>query len=309
MNIIIHSRRLNGGRHLTLHHRGAAVVLFSVFFLLPVAAVVLGFVAGERYVAMNPSELEERYQQRLADQEKRVEEARQEARDNLDALAMKLGEMQAQMIRLNALGERLTQMADLDGGEFQFGKVPGRGGPESRERSEPVAKPDFMEALSRLSEQIDSRSRQLSVLEGMMMNRNLRDQVQPAGRPIRKGWTSSHFGMRTDPFSGNREFHKGMDFAGREGSDVISTASGVVTWAGSRWGYGNLVEVNHGNGVITRYGHNAEVLVEVGDTVDKGEAIAKMGSTGRSTGPHVHFEVWEDGETVDPGSYIRRANR
>ncbi|SFD24782.1 Peptidase family M23 [Thiohalospira halophila DSM 15071] len=309
MNIIIHSPRLNGGRHLTLHHRGAAVALFASLFLLPVTAVVLGFVAGERYVSMNPSELEQQYQERLAEQEARVEEARQEARNNLDALAMKLGEMQAQMIRLNALGERLTQMADLDGGEFQFGKVPGQGGPESSEEARPVAKPDFMKALGDLSQQLDSRSRQLSVLEGMMMNRNLQDEVLPAGRPIRKGWRSSHYGMRTDPFNGNREFHKGMDFAGREGSDVIATASGVVTWAGSRWGYGNLVEINHGNGVITRYGHNAEILVEVGDTVEQGEAIALMGSTGRSTGPHVHFEVWEDGDTVDPASYIRRANR
>ena len=309
MNIIIHSRRLNGGRHLTLHHRGAAVALLLSLLVLPLAALTLGFVTGEHYGSVHPSELEKRYQQRLAEQEARVERAREEARDNLDALAMKLGEMQAQMIRLNALGERLTQMADLEQGEFQFGKVPGQGGPESADDARPVAKPDFMQALGELSEQLDSRSRQLSVLEGMMMNRNLRDQVLPAGRPIRKGWRSSHYGMRTDPFNGNREFHKGVDFAGREGSDVIATASGVVTWAGSRWGYGNLVEINHGNGVITRYGHNAEILVEVGDTVEQGEAIALMGSTGRSTGPHVHFEVWENGDTVDPASYIRRANR
>jgi murein DD-endopeptidase MepM/ murein hydrolase activator NlpD len=131
----------------------------------------------------------------------------------------------------------------------------------------------------------------------------------PAGRPITSGWLSSYFGIRTDPFTGKKERHKGLDFAGKLGSDVVAVASGVVTWAGRRYGYGNLVEINHGNGYSTRYGHNDKITVKVGDAVKKGQIIAKMGSTGRSTGPHVHFEVLHKGKQVDPMSYIKTARK
>ena len=138
----------------------------------------------------------------------------------------------------------------------------------------------------------------------MLMTRNLQAEVIPAGRPITRGWLSSYYGMRTDPFSGRRAHHSGIDFAGKMGSDVVTVAAGVVTYSGRRSGYGNLVEINHGKGYVTRYGHNSELLVEVGETVKKGQIIAKMGSSGRSTGPHVHFEVLVNGRAVDPKKYI-----
>jgi murein DD-endopeptidase MepM/ murein hydrolase activator NlpD len=230
--------------------------------------------------------------------------ARRKVDEDMDALALRLGELQAKVIRLDALGERLTQVAKLDRGEFDFSTSPAVGGPEATAAVESISVPDFVQSLESLTRQVDDRSAQLGLLETMLMSRNLEDEVSPAGRPIKRGWISSYYGMRTDPFTGRREHHKGMDLAGKEGSDVISVGAGVVTWAGDRYGYGKLVEVNHGNGYATRYGHSAEVLVQVGETVKKGQVLALMGSTGRSTGPHVHFEVLYKGKAVDPKKYI-----
>jgi murein DD-endopeptidase MepM/ murein hydrolase activator NlpD len=147
------------------------------------------------------------------------------------------------------------------------------------------------------------------VLETMLMTRNLEAEVMPTGRPISRGWLSSYFGIRTDPFSGRRVHHSGVDFAGKLGSDVVAVAAGVVQYSGRRSGYGNLVEINHGKGYVTRYGHNLKNLVEVGQTVKKGEVIAKMGTTGRSTGPHVHFEVMVNGRQVNPKKYIHASSQ
>jgi murein DD-endopeptidase MepM/ murein hydrolase activator NlpD len=151
---------------------------------------------------------------------------------------------------------------------------------------------------------VDGLEEQLDVLEEVIINRQLRKESKPRGRPIEKGWTSSYYGKRTDPFTGKLAMHKGMDFAGKAGSGVIAVASGVVTWSGDRYGYGQLVEINHGNGYATRYGHNAEILVEVGESIEKGQKIALMGSSGRSTGPHVHFEVLKNDRQVNPSKYV-----
>jgi murein DD-endopeptidase MepM/ murein hydrolase activator NlpD len=158
--------------------------------------------------------------------------------------------------------------------------------------------------LDELGAGIKDREQKLSVLESLLMSRSLSERVMPSGRPVEEGWLSSRYGKRNDPFTGKQEFHRGLDFAGKKGSEVIVVGDGVVTWAGNRSGYGNLLEVSHGNGFITRYGHNQKHLVKVGDTVRKGQQIALMGTSGRSTGPHVHFEVMRDGKTVNPASYI-----
>jgi murein DD-endopeptidase MepM/ murein hydrolase activator NlpD len=152
--------------------------------------------------------------------------------------------------------------------------------------------------------QLTDRSRQLGVLEDLMLNRKLADEVHPEGRPVTSGYISSNFGARTDPITGRAASHSGVDFAGRLGSDIVAVASGIVTWAGDRYDYGQMVEVNHGNGYATRYAHNAENLVSVGDTVKRGDIIARMGETGRATGPNLHFEVLRDGRKVDPLTVI-----
>ena len=166
-----------------------------------------------------------------------------------------------------------------------------------------------METLDQLNEQIIDRQQQLETLEALLANKKLENDVFLAGRPIKKGWMSSRFGRRTDPFTGGADWHPGVDFAAKENSEIVAVASGVVTWADKRFQYGTMVEVNHGNGFKTRYAHCKSSLVKVGDIVKKGQVIALVGSTGRSTGPHVHFEVHKNGRVVDPATYIHRASR
>lgn len=237
----------------------------------------------------------------ISKQKTLINEARLSAESELDALAARLGKMQAEVIRLNALGQRLVKVAKLDSKEFDFKNSPAYGGPNE---SDDVASVDFENVIANLDKQLASREEQLDVLEDVIMNRQLRKETKPRGQPIVKGWTSSYYGKRTDPFTGKMAMHKGMDFAGKEGSDIIAVASGVVTWAGERYGYGQLIEINHGNGYTTRYGHNAEILVAVGDSVEKGQTISYMGSTGRSTGPHVHFEVLQNDRQVNPAKFV-----
>ena len=246
----------------------------------------------------------------LEEQKQELAAARREAQDQLDALAVRLGEMQAEMLRVEALGQRVKKLARLKASEFDFDQPPARGGPaSSAEPAAPLESRDFLKSLAEMELQIQNRKLQLEVMNQVLSRRELKNAVSPAGKPILKGWLSSYYGMRTDPFNGRREMHKGIDFAGQLGSDIVATAAGVVTWAGKRYGYGQLVEINHGNGYSTRYGHCSQILVKVGDRVEPGQKIALMGSSGRSTGPHVHYEVLKNGRQINPVRYIRQARR
>lgn len=282
--------QLDGSRQLII-----CTVIISLFAGLFLSA---GYWYGKTNAAVNQlAELEHD----ISKQKVLINKARQSAESELDALAARLGSMQANVIRLNALGQRLVKVAKLDSKEFDFKNSPSYGGPSEKES---VTSIDFANVMANLDKQLSSREEQLDVLEDVIMNRQLRSESKPRGRPIVKGWTSSYYGKRTDPFTGKLAMHKGMDFAGKEGSEIIAVASGVVTWSGDRYGYGELIEINHGNGYTTRYGHNAELLVEVGDTVEKGQPISLMGSTGRSTGPHVHFEVLKNDRQVNPSKFV-----
>lgn len=251
-----------------------------------------------------------RWQNTISHQQDSIVRVRESANVEIDALAIHLVEIQGRILRLDALGEHLTTMANLDAGEFDFSSPVAQGGPdETMAPGISYQPPEFLSLIDQLVMQIDKSEEQLNVLENLLLDRKLHDDVSIAGRPIKSGWMSSPFGRRADPFTGRPTWHKGIDFAGKEGSDVVAVGSGVVTWAGERSGYGNLVEVNHGNGYITRYGHNRDILVSVGDIISKGEVMGLMGSTGRSTGPHVHFEVLVNGRQVNPARYIYRASR
>ncbi len=232
-----------------------------------------------------------------------ISQTRFDAQADLDALAARLGQIQAHATRLNALGQKLIKIAKLDPGEFNFEESPGVGGPEDGDSNVNL---DFGSEIDAVVSELEDREHQLSVLESILMSSHMQDEVFPEGRPITRGWISSYYGMRTNPFTGKLQFHKGMDFASKSGSDVLAVAGGVVTWSGKRYNYGNMVEVNHGNGYVTRYAHNKENHVKVGDTVKKGQSVALMGSTGRSTGPHVHFEVLKDGRQINPLKFVQK---
>ncbi|MYM64695.1 M23 family metallopeptidase [Pseudomaricurvus sp. HS19] len=245
----------------------------------------------------------------LDQQGEQLAEAKRQAEEQLAALTLRMAELQARLLRLDALGERLTTIAKLDSGEFDFSQVPALGGPEGSAMGDVYNPPEFIDVIDQLTDQIEDREHQLETLEALLAKRKIQRDVFIAGRPVTKGWMSSRFGRRTDPFKGHIAWHNGVDFAGKMGSDVVSVAAGVVIWSGERSGYGQMVEVNHGNGFSTRYAHNSENLVSVGDVIKKGQVVALMGSSGRSTGPHVHFEVYKNGRAVDPASYIHRTIR
>ena len=313
MKIILISNRAEKVRTLSLN--SWAKGLLSVLLLgIPVATgTLLGVkIADGRWELLVENTISE-MQHELVLQQQEVDSSRTEASRTLTAMTIKLAEMRSRLIRLDALGERLTQIARLEDGEFNFSDTPGVGGPEGSPLQRSISalnvQPELTAIFDKLDRKLDNRESQLQILTSMMSDNRLKKEQTVAGTPIKKGWMSSSYGMRTDPFHGKERWHAGVDFAGKKGSEVIAVASGVVTWSAKRSGYGNMVEINHGDGFVTRYGHNDENLVTLGSIVKKGQQIARMGSSGRSTGPHVHFEVYKNGRTVDPASYIHKTHR
>jgi murein DD-endopeptidase MepM/ murein hydrolase activator NlpD len=304
MNVIFLSKREGKARQLDLARPLTLTVLAAAVLLFLGSAFALGLQLGrgrhERVVLSDTV----RFGTLLTEQKQQITDLKQQLQLRVDAMAMRLGEMNAHVIRLDALGRRLTEMADIDSREFNFDRDPASGGPEGEGTSAQI--PDLSAMLAQLEQRVDLRESQLSALENLILARELRQEIHPEGRPVANGFISSYFGERSDPFDGREAFHKGVDFAGSQGSSVTAVGAGVVTWAGERSGYGRLVEINHGDGFVTRYAHNERTLVTVGQTVKRGEPVALMGSTGRSTGPHVHFEVLRNGRQVDPLSYVGR---
>ncbi|MEE4281893.1 MAG: M23 family metallopeptidase [Pseudomonadales bacterium] len=221
------------------------------------------------------------------------------------AVGRQLAQMQARLLRMEAIGAHMAEAAELQDGEFDFSALPAQGGPVEGGQTA-LQFDDLAVELDRLSSAIKRREFELDVLDDVLVNEEIQTTSVVRGRPVKWGWLSSQFGQRVDPITGKTAWHSGVDFAGKDGSDVIAVASGVVTFAGKRSGYGKLVEISHANGYVTRYAHHKELTVETGEVVKKGESIGKMGSSGRSTGPHVHFEVLKNGRTVDPASYVTR---
>jgi murein DD-endopeptidase MepM/ murein hydrolase activator NlpD len=295
-------------RHLPAADLARPRTLLAAGILLLGGGFLLGAVVGSATAERQDAETLERWSAELASQREAVTAARQAVEDQVGALAARIGQMHARLIRLDALGKRLTEVANLDRGEFDFDAPPAVGGPDDAVEvagagsSVPVLD-DMLDALNR---SIEDRSRQLSALESLILSRELARQVVPGGRPVESGYISSFFGSRTDPFHGRAAFHAGLDFAAAPGTRVLSAADGIVSFAGRDGNYGKLVEVTHGNGYVTRYAHNSTLLVEAGQTVRKGDPIALMGSTGRSTGTHLHFEVLREGRPVNPLSFVGR---
>lgn len=230
-------------------------------------------------------------------------------RASLDAMAKRVGQMQAQMMRLDALGARLAQTAGIKSKEMSFDKPPAEGGPYV-----PAAQPDIsLEAmgqqLDHLTLSMDDRGDKLSALETWMMQDHSNKWLIPSVMPVKHSWISSGFGKRIDPITGKVEIHEGVDFPVPLGTPIYASAGGVVEYAGfNPSGFGNLVEIDHGNGVVTRYAHNSKVLVKVGQIVKRGQEISLSGTTGHSTGPHLHFEVRYHGVAENPIRFLKKAS-
>ena len=303
MNVIFVGRKTGRVKQLDLRHPlviAAALVLVSG---IVGGAFSIGMSLGSRHGTTNPVDQLGGWSADLLRQKAQIEDVRRVLQEKVNALAMRVGQMNANVIRLNAMGKRLTRMANLSDGEFDFGNPPALGGAETAD-GQPAQIPNLTAMVDDLQSQLASREQQLGVLENMILTRELNKQVYPEGRPVQQGFISSYFGQRADPFTGYSAVHKGIDFAGPEGTKVSSVAAGLVTFAGDRPGFGQMVEINHGNGLSTRYCHNEKLLVKQGDMVRKGQEVSLMGSTGHSTGPHLHFEVLKNGAQVDPLRFI-----
>ncbi|MFO7276631.1 MAG: M23 family metallopeptidase [Pseudomonadota bacterium] len=306
MNVILFSKREGRARQFDLAHPATLGVIAALGLGILGTAFVLGMQLGQRSSAALDRSDTSHLVAMLNEQKEEIARLRAHVRERVDAIALRLGKVNAHVIRLDALGKRLTEMANIDHREFDFDSAPSTGGPEPGDEAVAAQIPDITRMLDELERRVQLRDAQLAALENVILARELREQIRPEGRPVRAGFISSHFGERQDPFTGHQAFHRGVDFAGSAGTEVVAVAAGVVTWAGERAGYGNMVEISHGDGYVTRYGHNLRNLVTVGQTVTRGQPVALMGSTGRSTGPHVHFEVLRNGKQVNPASFVGR---
>ena len=305
MNIILVSDSLAKSRHVTLSQNqvlllGFGILLAGFFLAMATYVVTMKFATDLRnpYLRTLLAVLHE-------DELKRSEA---DMRDNLNALAAKVGELQARILRLDAFGERLAKAAGIKREEFRFDEVPGQGGPApTAGRDLSVA--EFNQLLTEISRVLDDRSDKLGVLDSFLMDDRLARKTIPTTMPVAAGYYSSNYGYRLDPITGRSTFHTGVDIIAAPGTAVMAAAGGVVSFSGFMAEYGNVVEVNHDNGLTSRYAHLSKSMVKVGDVVMKGQNIALVGQTGRVTGPHLHFEVREKGIPLNPNKFLSLGNK
>jgi len=300
LNIILVSDSLAKSRTVALSQSQVLLIAFGILvsgFVLAMATyvVTMKFAVDLRnpYLRTLLASLHE-------DDQKRNEA---EMRDNLNALAVKVGELQARIMRLDAFGERLGKAAGMKTEEFSFQEKPGQGGPLVTSGRE-LSLGDFNQMLDDISRTLDDRSDKLGVLDSVLMDDRLARKTIPTTMPVEAGYYSSNYGYRIDPINGRNTFHTGVDIIANPGTPVMAAAGGVVSTVAHDPEYGNMVDVDHDNGLTTRYAHLSRSLVKVGDVVMKGQKIALVGATGRVTGPHLHFEVREKGIPLNPNKFL-----
>jgi murein DD-endopeptidase MepM/ murein hydrolase activator NlpD len=288
-----------GQRH--LRWRLAALAVAAVF-----GCGVLGAALALTFASPRDRALAQihQLQRQVRQQDTQLAGVRKDSQRELDALAVKLGQLEAQSTRIDALGERLTEVGKLDPNEFNFDQPPAVGGLEDSASSAYALPPTLDAGIDQLASRFDTQQAQLSALQSLLLDAKIDSNLKPTGMPA-AGYISSYFGVRPDPFDGHSARHTGIDISVPFGTGVHAVAEGMVTYTGERSGYGKVVEIDHGNGYMTRYAHNSELLVHPGERVHVGEVVSRAGSTGRSTGPHVHFEVWYQGRVVNPLAYVK----
>lgn len=304
MNIILVSHGMAKTRSITLGGKqiALAVVLLLVLTMLFASAlqnVLLRFAPqslgdAARAVLMSSREVELQKQQAYL-------------QASLQAMASQVGQMQAQMQRLDALGGRLAKITGMNPAEFSFDKPSAQGGPLITSSASDILVGDLQQQLDSLTRVVSDRGDKLAALQTMLMQNQLSQKLLPSVAPVKDGWYSSNFGWRVDPFNGQSAMHEGVDYVVPEGTPIYASAGGVVAYADMHPSYGNMVEIEHGNEIITRYAHASKLLVKVGQVVRRGEKIAEVGSTGRSTGNHLHFEVRYKGSAQNPVRFLKNA--
>jgi murein DD-endopeptidase MepM/ murein hydrolase activator NlpD len=302
MNIILVSGKLAKARTITI---GAPQIGLAG---LGLAIGVITLAAAMNYVMLRfAADLHVPYLQTLllSAQQEQHERAQSYLRENLNAMAVRLGQMQAQLLRLDTLGERLAKLAGFKPQDLVFNEPPARGGAPSALPSQDLSLGDFTRQLDVLTRQVDDRGDKLGILESLFTFDSAKKKLVPTMLPIEGGWYSSNYGWRIDPFNGQRAFHEGLDVIAQTGTAIHAAAGGVVVYSDFHPQYGNMIEIDHGNDLVSRYAHASKRLVKVGDVVLRGAKIAEVGSTGRATGSHLHFEVRQRGAPTNPAQFLR----
>lgn len=303
MNIIFISNNSERARKLALT-KVHIVLLISVLLLIIVAvALSLNFISLRyadridapllRAVLVNP-------------QEERHQKIQTHLQDNLNVMASRLGQMQAQLLRLDALGERLAESSGIKSGDFSFNQMPGQGGARNDLSAEVLSFSEFSLKLQELSNMLDERTDKLGALDSLLRHDRITKFVLPSEMPVETDWYSSGYGYRIDPFTGKRAFHEGVDFTAEVGAPIKAAAGGVVIYSDRHPEYGNMVEIDHGDDLVTRYAHASKRLVNLGEVVLQGQKIAEVGNTGRSTGPHLHFEIRHKDKPQNPAKFLKK---
>ena len=301
LNIIFVSNRLAQARTVCVGRCQSALLLMAGLILFMLLSAGFGYLIlfkfGGTQVPMVQKVL-------VSALENETGKARLETQQRLSAMAIKVGEMQAQILRLEALGERVAKVSGIKKEEINFDRKPGRGGALSPGKSVTLSMDDFQAELSKFGRVLDDKSDQMTVMESLLSREQVRKAALPSALPVNIGFFSSNYGWRLDPFTGQRTMHEGVDFVADVGAPIKAAAGGIVVYSDIHAGYGNMIEIDHGNGLVSRYAHASKRLVKEGDVVLRGQKIGEVGSTGRSTGPHLHFEVLLLGSPQNPTRYL-----
>ena len=300
MNIILVSDSLARSRSVTLSQAQVGLIAFGILVAGFLLAMATYFVTMQFAVDLRNPYLRTLMNALHQDEMKRTQS---ETKENLNALAAKVGELQARILRLDAFGERLAKSAGIKKEEFRFDENPGQGGPVITPGRE-LSMDEFQRMLDDISRTLDDRSDKLGVLDSLLLDDRLARKTIPTTLPVSMGYYSSNYGYRVDPITGKSTFHTGVDLHAVVGTPVMAAAGGVVSANTYNGEYGNMIDIDHDNGLTSRYAHLSKSLVKVGDIVMKGQVVALVGVTGRTTGPHLHFEVREKGIPLNPNKFL-----
>ena len=302
MNIILISNNLAKARTLTLTTKH--LVLLAGAFLLSSVLLAMGL----NYLSLRYADKLDSPTLRslvLSVHQEEHQKAQSYLRDSLNAMAIRMGQMQAQLLRLDSVGARLAELSGMKPQEFLFNQSPGQGGALPTLPTQDLSFVEMGNKIQELSAILDDRSDKLGALDSLLMQDRLKKKMLPSVMPIEAKWYSSGFGVRIDPFTGRSAFHEGVDFTATTGTPIKAAASGVVVYSDYHPEYGNMIDVDHGNEFVSRYAHASKRLVKVGQVVVRGQKIAEVGSTGRSTGPHLHLEVRHRGLPQNPSRFLK----